>query len=145
MRCTVLKCYVRFLYDVLRPDIDAARARDVKVAGIAYRSDDVQPAMPFKGEAKEAVGRRWPGLGLILVTDASAQLVAQVSLDMTEVLNAVYSDSIFLSCIMHGLLAADIRLVQLRSDPAYEVPSFPAIDAMALHAAKPPGLRTLIA
>lgn len=136
----VFDCIPR-LYDLLRADFDRARDRGVIVAGIAYRAEDAGPMMPFKGEPESAVRERWPGSGLILVTDGNQQLVALIGHDMVSVLNAVYSDGTFLSCIMHGLLQADIRLVALSGEKA--VPAAP-LDAIALLAARPPGLRALL-
>lgn len=140
---TVLFDCMPELYDVLRADFNGARDRGVKVVGIAYRREDAGPIMPFKGEPVQAVGERWPGLGLILVTDAAEQLVAQISRDMTEALNAVYSDSAFQSAIMHGLLHADIRLVALRTELGAALPSSP-LDAFSLRASEPPGLAALM-
>lgn len=131
------------LQDLLAPEIRAARARGVLVGGIAYRREDAGDTMPFKGEPEGSVARRWPGLGLILVSDASQQMVAQISTDMTGVLNAVYSDSPFLSCIMHGLLQADIRLVALRTETPNGVAASP-LDAFTLRAARPPGLQAML-
>lgn len=142
-RETVIFDMVPQLQDLLGPEISAARDRGLLVGGIAYRIDDAGPTMPFKGEPVGSVTKRWPGLGLILVTDACEQLVAQISADMTQVLNAVYSDSPFLSCILHGLLQADIRLVALRTSMAGAVPASP-LDALTLMAARPPGLQTML-
>lgn len=136
----VFDCIPR-LYDLLREDFDRARDRGVVVAGIAYRREDAGPMMPFKGEPEGTVNERWPGSGLILVTDGNKQLVALIAHDMVRVLNAVYSDGAFLSCIMHGLLQADIRLVELRAEQG--IPPSP-LDAVALQLARPPGLRTLL-
>jgi sugar-specific transcriptional regulator TrmB len=132
------------LYDRLREPIEAARARGVRIAGIAYRPEDVADLVPAKGERKGQVLDRWPGLGILLVVDAREQMVAQISRDMEVVLNAVYSDSPFLSCIMHGLMVADIRLVALRGDPACTPDPDHPLETMMLQAARPPGLRALL-
>jgi sugar-specific transcriptional regulator TrmB len=126
------------LYDVMREEVDAARARGVLVAGIAYRPEDEQPTMPYNGEAADLVEIRWPGLGLILVVDGCQQLIAQLSKDMTQVLNAVYTDSVFLSCVFHSAVAADIRLVALRKDPS------DPLKILSLQRSTPPGLRTML-
>lgn len=140
---TILFDAVPDLYDLLRPHFDQARERGVLVGGIAYRPEDADETMPFKGEPAGEVTRRWPGLGLILVSDACQQLVAQISRDMTGVLNAVYSDSAFLSCLLHGLLQADIRVEALRVSIGTPLPPT-GLDRLALQAAAPPGLRALL-
>lgn len=126
------------IYEMLRPEVDAARARGVTVAGIAYDERHVEEGMPINRESIDLVGSRWPGLGLILVMDGSEYLIAQLSKDMGSVLNAVWTDSIFLSCIFHSAVAADIRLVALRSD------SSDPLRGLSLQGATPPGLRRLL-
>ncbi len=126
------------IYDLLRPEVDAARARGVTVAGIAYEERYAEPGMPFNRESTELVGSRWPGLGLILIIDGCEYLVAQLSKDMASVLNAVWTDSVFLSCVFHSAVAADIRLVALRSDPS------DPLRHLSLQGATPPGLRRLL-
>lgn len=126
------------IYDLLRPEVDAARARGVTVAGIAYEERHVEAGMPINRESMELVGSRWPGLGLILITDGCEYVIAQLSKDMNRVLNAVWTDSVFLSCIFHSAVAADIRLVALRSDPS------DPLRTLSLQGATPPGLRRLL-
>lgn len=126
------------IYDMLRPEIEAARARGVTVAGIAYDERHVTGGMPINRESIDLVGSRWPGLGLILIMDGSEYIIAQLSKDMNDVLNAVWTDSIFLSCIFHSAVAADIRLVALRSD------SSDPLRGLSLQGATPPGLRRLL-
>lgn len=142
-RHTVIFDMVPDLLDLLAPEMNAARARGIEPVGIAYREADAGPTMPFKGEPAGSVRKRWPGLGIIVVTDATEQLVAQVSADMTQVLNAIYSDSAFLSCIMHGLLHSDVRLNALNSELPGRVPPSP-LDAYTLKAARPPGLNAML-
>lgn len=142
-RETVLFDIMPGLLDLLEPEIAAARARGLLVGGIAYHEEDSAPTIPFTGEPADSVARRWPGPGMVLVIDASEQMVAQVSTDLARVLNAVYSDSPFLSCIMHGLLHAEIRLVALRGEIAGGMPPSP-LDALTLQEARPRGLRALM-
>ncbi|MFK3891262.1 TrmB family transcriptional regulator [Sphingomonas sp. NPDC079357] len=132
------------LYDLFKADLVAAQKRGVQIAGIAYRREDVSATMPYKGQPPAEVVARWPGLGMILVTDASEMLLAQVRLEPAHVLNAVYTDSRFLSCVIHGLLQTDIRLVALRAEGPEAVPPSP-LDALELRRAQPPGLAALLA
>ncbi len=128
---------VPVILDRLRPALEAATARGVRTVGIAYRPEDARPTIPFNGERPADVEGRWPGLGLILITDGREQLIAQISRDMESVLNAVYSDSIFLSSVLHSAVTSDIRLVALRVDR-----SDPLAD-LSLQRTAPPGLRDL--
>lgn len=104
--------------DLLAPELDAARARGVTVGGIAYDPRHVDSRMPLNHESIDLVVSRWAGQGMMLVIDGRQLLLAQMSHDLTTVLNAVWTDSAFLSCIFHSGLAADIRLVAMRSDPS---------------------------
>jgi sugar-specific transcriptional regulator TrmB len=106
------------IHDLLAPELDAARARGVTVGGIAYDPRHVDPRMPLNHESIDLVVSRWAGQGMMLVIDGRQLLLAQLSYDLTTVLNAVWTDSAFLSCIFHSGLAADIRLVAMRSDPS---------------------------
>ncbi|MEH3123699.1 MAG: hypothetical protein PGN16_17305 [Sphingomonas phyllosphaerae] len=144
VRQTVMLDMMPPLYDLFKDDLAAATARGVTIAGIAYRPEDVTETMPYKGQPPAEVIARWPGLGMILVTDASEVLLAQLRLEPAHVLNAVYTDSRFLSCLIHGLLQTDIRLVALRSDNPDAVPPSP-LDALELRTARPPGLAALLA
>lgn len=126
------------IYDLLRDEVDAARARGITVAGIAYEERHAAPLMPFNRESTELVGSRWAGLGLLLVADGSEQLIAQISKDMERVLNAVWTDSVFMSCTFHSALAADIRLVAFRQDPS------DPLRVLSLQGSTPPGLQQLL-
>jgi sugar-specific transcriptional regulator TrmB len=134
---TLIFDMVPAVYDLMRPDLDAARARGLRVAGIAYRAADACALMPFNGEQPADVTRRWPGLGMILIADGRELLVAQLSRDFERVLNAVYSDSEFLSAVMHSAVSSDIRLVALAPDGT------DPLGILALRRSPPPGLRTL--
>ncbi|KQM40948.1 hypothetical protein ASE59_01125 [Sphingomonas sp. Leaf10] len=126
------------IYDLLREEVEAVRARGVTVAGIAYRPGDAGPDMPLNKDAAELVSSRWPGLGLIIIADGCQYLVAQLSRDMTTVLNGVWTDSVFLSCIFHSAVAADIRLVALRADASDPLRN------LSLQGSTPPGLKALL-
>lgn len=124
--------------DLLGPELDAARARGVTVAGIAYDSRHVDDRMPLNHESTDLVVSRWAGQGLMLVVDGRQLLLAQVSHDLTTVLNAVWTDSAFLSCIFHSGLAADIRLVAMRSDPS------DPMQILTLQQSRPLGLEQIL-
>ncbi|KQM79601.1 hypothetical protein ASE90_11220 [Sphingomonas sp. Leaf67] len=126
------------IYDLLREDVEAVRSRGVTVAGIAYRPGDAGADMPLNKDAAELVSSRWPGLGLIIIADGRQYLVAQLSRDMTKVLNGVWTDSVFLSCVFHSAVAADIRLVALRADAS------DPLRHLSLQGSTPPGLKSLL-
>ncbi len=59
--------------------------------------------------------------------------------DDPQVLNAVYSDSVFLSSVLHSAVSSDIRLIALRADR-----DDPLAD-LSIRTTAPPGLRDLLA
>lgn len=125
------------IYALLRAEVDAARARGVTVAGIAYRPDDAGPGMPLNRDAADMVSSRWPGVGLIIIVDGCQYLVAQLSRDLKTVLNGVWTDSVFLSCVFHSAVAADIRLVGLSATPPQPM------DHLSLRNSSPPGMKAM--
>ncbi|MEG8038511.1 helix-turn-helix domain-containing protein [Sphingomonas sp. LR60] len=127
------------VFDLFAEDMEAARARGVTVAGIAYREEHAGPTVPFNREAASFVGEGWPGVGVLVVADGAQQLMAQLSLDMEHVLNGLWSDSIFQSCFLHSYVAAHIRLVAFRADPS------DPLRELSLQQAQPPGLQMLMA
>lgn len=127
------------VFDLFADDLEAARARGVVVAGLAYREEHAGPTVPFNRDAAQFVGQVWPGLGVLVVVDGSQQLMAQFSLDMEHVLNGIWSDSVFQSCIFHSYVAAHIRLTALRQDPS------DPLQGLSLQRSRPPGLRMLMA
>ena len=126
------------IYDTLKPEIDDVRRRGLIVAGVAYEQRHKTADMPLNRASMDLIAHRWPGLGLCLVTDGREKLLAQVSTDMTRVLNGVWTDSIFLSCVFHSALAADIRLTALREDPT------DPMRHITLQASTPPGLEIML-
>jgi sugar-specific transcriptional regulator TrmB len=126
------------VFDLFAADLEAARARGVVVAGLCYREEHESPTVPFNRDAAQLVGELWPGLGILLVIDGAQQLLAQISLDMNHVLNGIWSDSIFQSCVFHSYVAAQIRLVAQRRDPSDK------LNHLSLQSARPPGLRMLM-
>lgn len=124
-------------FDALAPALAAAHARGVTVAGVAYRPAD--PALPFaqsRSRTSDLVIERWPGAQLTVVADSREYLVAL--LKDGGVRHAIWSDSLYLSCLQHYALAAEIRL----HDLAQAEPDLPP--QMSLAGELPPGLRELL-
>lgn len=123
---------------LLAPLLKAAHARGVAVAGLAYAD---APDFPFPvalARYRALVPARWPGTQLSLVVDAREHLVALLSPDGQAVPHGVWSDSVYLACLQHSGLSAEIRL-SLR-EPGEGDP----LEDLSLLRANPPGLRALI-
>lgn len=126
------------IFEMMEPSIRAAQARGVIVAGIAYEAEHSEETIPHNVEAGPVISELWPGLGLIVVADGEQQLIAQISKDKTTLLNAIWSESLFLSSTYHSALAAEIRLTAIRLDPS------DPLRFISLFRARPPGLRRVL-
>ena len=123
---------------VLGPLLLKAYARAVKVAGIVYDASQDWPFVAEMADSSEFVTERWPGSQLTLIADAREYLVALLSGDDEQAKHAVWSDSVYLACLQHSGLAAEIRIAAAQHDQ-----SDPR-SAISLLRSYPPGLRTLI-
>ncbi len=123
------------IYAHLQPHIDATRRRGVRVVGITYDPDQACDHTLYNAESAASLVDHWPGLGMILIADGEQELIAQISHDMTELLNGVWSDSAFLSCAYHSALAAEIRWLDAQRGPGDRLKS------ISLLGCRPPGLR----
>ena len=121
----------------LAPLLTEAGERGVMVAGLGYAP---APGLPFPVAITRTSAftiERWPGSQLSLVADAREYLVALISPDGLVAKHAAWSDSVYLACLQHSGLAAEIRLVMTHDDPD-------PTETISLLQAYPPGLKTLI-
>lgn len=125
-------------FDALSPVLTEASARGVSVAGLVYAETPRVPFTCVRSTDAGFVRERWPGAQLTLVVDAREFLVALLTPDGTGVMQAIWSDSVYLSCLQHSGLSAEVRLnapPQARSRLSRSV---------SLTASSPPGLRQLV-
>ncbi len=121
----------------LTPELTAAAARGVIVAGLTYGAATGLPFLTVDSHGGGLIGERWPGQQLSLVADAVGHLIVLLSPDGERVKHGVWSDSAYLACIKHSGLAAEIRLSVIEAGDA-DVPD------LSLLRAYPAGLRRLI-
>lgn len=121
----------------LTPELTAASARGVIVAGLTYGADTPLPFITADSHGAGLIGERWPGQQLSLVADASEHLIVLLSPDGDRVKHGVWSDSTYLACIKHSGLAAEIRLSLIEGGDD-------DLPALSLLRAYPSGLRRLI-
>jgi HTH-type transcriptional regulator, sugar sensing transcriptional regulator len=115
-----------------------AHDRGVTVAGLVYGA---APSVPFPvvvAGSSAIAFERWPGLQLSLVADGREHLLALLSPDGTAARHGVWSDSVYLACLKHSGLAAEI---QLSAPGSWIDPSFQALSLLHAH---PAGLTRLI-
>ncbi|NVJ02750.1 TrmB family transcriptional regulator [Myxococcus sp. AM009] len=125
-------------FGALAPALTEASARGVSIAGLVY---DASPKVSFdcvRSSDADFVRERWPGAQLTLVVDAREFLVALLTPDGTGVKQAIWSDSVYLSCLQHSGLSAEVQQSAPRSARTRLARSF------SLIASSPPGLRHLV-
>lgn len=123
-------------YALLRPHLELAHEKGVKVAGVGYVA--LEAPFPVAASPGFSLAERWPGLQLTLVADAREFMVVLLSRDLKRVLHGVWSDSAYLSAMQHNGLASEIRLSALAPT------SDDALSGISLLRARPAGLRRLV-
>jgi len=122
---------------LLTPQLAAAAARGVQVAGIVYSTEAARQFLCVPSHGMGRIPEKWPGSQLTLVVDAREFLVALLSEDATRLHHGLWSDSLYLSCLQHSGLACEVRLSALslrNEDPLAKLSLLPAM---------PEGLRKL--
>lgn len=92
----------------IAPALRAALARKVEAYAHVYADCDIPGLVAVKSAEP---GKRWPGEQLNVVVDAEEHLLALLAHDLSRVHQAVWSQSLFLSCMQHNHLACEIELV----------------------------------
>jgi hypothetical protein len=123
-------------FERLRPNLERAAQRGVRVAGVVYEPVGDSGFLTAMSPGGPRVIDHWPGLQLGLVVDAREHLKALLSRDETQVRHGVWSDSTYLACLEHNGLACEIS-VSLNPPKAQRGP-------YSLFATYPPGLRDLL-
>jgi HTH-type transcriptional regulator, sugar sensing transcriptional regulator len=125
-------------YETLAPALAEASRRGVAVAGRVYADVPPMPFLQASGPDAAHIRERWPGAQLTLVVDAREFLVALLAPDGSEVRHALYSDSVYLACLQHSGLSAEVRLYAAPAERERLAQTF------SLLSASPPGLRHLV-
>uniref|UniRef100_UPI0025EBAB36 hypothetical protein n=1 Tax=Brevundimonas sp. TaxID=1871086 RepID=UPI0025EBAB36 len=124
--------------DRLTDALGRAARRGVAVAGLVYRETALPTGVVGVLSHGEPFSERWPGDQLSLVSDGREHLTALMARGGGEVVRAVWSDSVYLSCLQHSGMAAEIRLSAL-SDTEADPLSY-----LSLLRSAPPGLQGLL-
>jgi len=122
-------------FAALEPDLARAQARGVRVMGQVYAAA-ATPITTISQPTAPAQLAGWPGLQVTVIADGREHLTALLSRDGERCRHGVWSDSVYLACLHHSGLAAEIMLgAQARGQPLPFDPS--------LFGSRPPGLDTL--
>lgn len=123
-------------YEALAPDLSAAAARGVRVVVKACaRRDAAGVTEVLEPDAARTLAA-WPGQPLTLVCDAEEHLLALLDDGLSEVRQAVWSRSAFLSCLQHNRVAMDLLQTAWKGRGE-------ALVGLSLVSARPPGLARL--
>lgn len=115
-----------------------AAAERAKVAGMVYAEAAAPGVTTVLSPSDAFVRERWPGAQLSLVADGREHLEVLLSADGAGVRHGVWSDSVYLACMKHSGLAAEIQLSAATRGEAED------LRAISLLRSYPPGLRTLV-
>ena len=126
--------------DALADDLAAAAARGVRVVVKAYARRDVAVVFEVaEPDAPRALGG-WPGQPLTLVVDAEEHLLALFDEPLSEVRQAVWSRSAFLSCLHHNHVAMELLHTAWRGRGSLAGEELVGISLLS---SRPPGLLRL--
>jgi sugar-specific transcriptional regulator TrmB len=94
----------------------AALGRGVAAAGVTFQREDALEGATCVPSVKLARASSWPGDQMTIVVDAQEALVALFSRATGEVLHAYWTDSVYLSCLLHAAVVDAIVLNQEQED-----------------------------
>jgi sugar-specific transcriptional regulator TrmB len=139
----LLEAFPRF-WEQLRPFVADAAGRGVKVLAKLYADGDLPGMMSIRPRDAENVLRMWPGERLSLVVDAAEHLTALGSKDLTRIHQAIWTNSVFISCTQHNYLWSEMVAVRcLETQGSRDAPAA-GLTEFALAKDKPPGLKQLL-
>lgn len=101
------------MLEVLRPDLEGAAARGVKVGVIAYREIPLAGVETIEKPQGDATLERWPGQWLNVIVDGSEHLVSLLDHEGERVRQAIWSGSVYLSWVVHSSVAAELILAEI--------------------------------
>jgi sugar-specific transcriptional regulator TrmB len=124
-------------FAILEPDLARAAAQGVRVVGQIYQAQ-ATPVETVRRATAPSQLAAWPGLQVTVIADGREHLTALLSRDGERCRHGVWSDSIYLACVHHSGLAAEITL---GAQDGGQTLSFDP----SLFASAPPGLADLTA
>lgn len=128
----------------LRPVVAAAQARGVTVLAKLYIEEDPSGIHTFRPHDAQRILALWPGHQLNLVVDALEHLIALGSHDLSKIHQAVWSNSVFISCTQYNHLWCEIAAIRyLESGEESKLSPGNRLAKYALTIAKPPGIELL--
>jgi HTH-type transcriptional regulator, sugar sensing transcriptional regulator len=130
-------------WDELRPSAVQAQARGVTVLAKLYAPEDLAGMRVFRPRDEARILAMWPGHQLNLVVDALEHLLALASSDLTQIHQAIWSNSAFISCVQYNHLWCEFAATRYFEREESEVAPKDRLTKYTLTTAKPPGIEQL--
>ena len=125
----------------LEAGVLAARKRDVEIMAVLYEANEVfNTETCLVTPSADRVRSIWPGQQLNLVVDARQTLMAFLSEDCTRVIQAVWTNSSYLSLLNYNFMSSEATALHYRSIAPEPVGEKNAFWHLSLTQSKPPGL-----
>lgn len=128
-------------FERLSEALDEAARRGVRVVSKVYAGETPRGVETVGLAGTDSALERWPGQQLSLVIDAEEHLLCLFTRDMAGVHEAVWSNSIYLSCMQHNHVAGELRYTQMLADQEAAEDKLAEISLLNF---RPPGLRALM-
>jgi sugar-specific transcriptional regulator TrmB len=128
----------------LRPLAIRALARGVKVLAKLYIEDDVVGIHAFRPNDAPRILAMWPGHQLNLVVDALEHLIALGSRDMSQIHQAIWSNSVFISCTQYNHLWCEFAAIRYLETEDPKLAPSNRLAKYALTTLTPPGIEQLM-
>jgi len=127
-------------------DLAQAASRNVTVALETYDAPPPQlsKTLSVRSDYDAVKNESWPGQQLNIVVDAREHVLAQFDSSGKRVLQAIWSTSGYLSCLMHSYMAASMLAQQAKSEGLHNRGLLRKFDALALTKARPIGLEQYV-
>jgi HTH-type transcriptional regulator, sugar sensing transcriptional regulator len=131
-------------WNEMRPHVGAALARGVKVLAKLYNEEDLAGIHVFRPHDAQRILGMWPGHQLNLVVDALEHLIALGSHDLSKIHQAIWSNSVFISCAQYNHLWCEFAAIRyLEGGDESKLTPNNRLAKYALTIAKPPGIEQL--
>lgn len=130
-------------WDHLRSSAAQAQARGVTVLAKLYCPENPVGLRVFRPRDAAKILAMWPGQQLNLVVDAQEHLLALASHDLSQMHQAIWSNSAFISCTQYNHLWCEFAATRYFEHEESGVAPGDRLAKYALATAKPPGIEQL--
>ncbi len=131
--------------EALSGDISAAKKRGVRVGAVLYSPDRTLASNTalVSHHAKEIL-TQWPGEHVNLVIDASESLLAVVTPDRARVIQAVWTNSNYLSVFYHNGIVFELTAFAMEAHAPGAMDAAGDVQNLSLTIARPKGFRDFL-